>query len=75
MYTSAAKSVGIDELFHNVGCEYLDPNYKFDQASIKSKNNDMKNNNSENNTNKNAKKEKNKKIKLDKKRENKKKCC
>ena len=79
MYTSAARSVGIDELFHNVGCKYIDPNYKFDQSSITDTNNDMKNNNSENNSNKKTKKEKNKKIKLDekvhKKGEKKKKCC
>ena len=78
MYTSAARSVGIDELFHNVGCKYIDPNYKFDQSSITDTNNDMKNN-SENNSNKKTKNEKNKKIKLDekvhKKGEKKKKCC
>ncbi len=28
--TSACTSVGIEELFHSVGCKYLDPNYRDD---------------------------------------------
>ena len=76
MYTSAARSIGIDELFHNVGCKYIDPNFKAEQASI---NDYAKNNISENNSNKEKKKGKNKKIKLkennQKKGDKKKKCC
>ena len=79
MYTSAARNIGIDELFHNVGCKYIDPNFKADQASI---NDDAKNNISENDSNKekkNKKNKKNKKIKLEeknnKKGDKKKKCC
>ena len=90
MYTSACRFIGIDELFHNVGCRYIDPNFKIDESTIKDKknknnNNSNKNNNDNaNNTNnknkKGEKNKKNKKIKLDEKthkkgEQKKKKCC
>jgi len=31
--TSAAKNIGIDLLFHNLGCKYIDPNFKFEETS------------------------------------------
>jgi len=87
MYTSACRFIGIDELFHNVGCRYIDPNFKIDENTIKdkiNKNNDSNKTNNDNvNNNKNKKGEKNKnnkKIKLDGKNhkkgeQKKKKCC
>ena len=85
MYTSASKFTGIDELFHNVGCRYIDPNFKIDFSSIKNKNEDNNNINNDNvnNINKNkkaGKNNKNKKIKLEEKnhkkgKQKKKKCC
>ena len=44
--TSAAKNIGIDTLFHNVGCKYIDPNYKVNESStnnLKPKENKNKN--------------------------------
>ena len=91
MYTSACKFIGIDELFHNVGCRYIDPNFKIDENANKDKKKSDKNNNNNSNNinndkvnninnNKNKKGEKSKKIKLDEKNykkgeEKKKKCC
>ena len=31
--TSAAKNIGVEQLFHNVGCKYIDPNYKTNEDS------------------------------------------
>ena len=70
--TSAAKNIGIEQLFHNVGCKYIDPDYKINESfSNKVKQKDKENKNEKNT---------NKKIKLDEKklsRDNtkKKKCC
>ena len=84
MYTSACKFIGIDELFHNVGCRYIDPNFKIDESTIiKNKNNDNNANKINDNDNKNKNSEKNKKNKkiiLDGKNhkkgeQKKKKCC
>ena len=68
--TSAAKNIGIEQLFHNVGCKYIDPNYKINESS--SNKVKLKDNKNEKNTNK--------KIKLNEKKINqdntkKKKCC
>lgn len=73
--TSAAKNIGIDQLFHNLGCKYIDPNYKTEETSKKVENKPKIKN--ENKNDKNS----NKKIKLDDKKlkqdnnQNKKKCC
>lgn len=84
MYTSACKFTGIDELFYNVGCRYIDPNFKIDIGSINNKKNDDNNNinndKDNNDDNINKKGGKNKKIKLDEKKhkngeQKKKKCC
>lgn len=85
MYTSASRSFGIDQLFHYVGCKYIDPNFIVDET----KSNDIKNNLKENMQNNdkdkdnkanNSKKNKKNKIKLDEKKhkqsgQKKKKCC
>ena len=83
MYTSASKSIGIDQLFHYIGCKYIDPNFVVDETKL----NDIKNNLKENIQNKdkdnkanNSKKNKKNKIKLDEKKhkesgQKKKKCC
>ena len=34
MYTSASKFIGIDELFHDLGCKYLNLNYKSGENNI-----------------------------------------
>ena len=70
--TSAAKNIGIEELFHHLGCKYLDPNYKLDNNSTAPKQIVNKEANNE--------KKDNKKIKLDnnninKNNTNKKACC
>jgi small GTP-binding protein len=81
MYTSASKFIGIDELFYNVGCKYIDPDYKLDgnKANGESGKLDNKiNKDKDNKTNKNKKEEKNKKIKVDEKNNKKVKkkgCC
>ena len=89
MYTSASRFVGIDELFHNVGCKYIDPNFKLDETKINDKsakannkiNNESNKDKSKDNNmkkNSNKKKKKNKKLKLEEKnhkKEKKKKCC
>ena len=73
--TSAAKNIGIDQLFHNLGCKYIDPNYKTEETSKKVENKPKEE--IENKKKKNA----NKKIKLDEKKlkqdnnKSKKKCC
>ena len=69
MYTSASKFIGIDELFHNVGCKYIDPNYKGGEVSIKDVQKNIEKKKDENINNKDSKdnKHKNKKIKIDKK--------
>ena len=43
MYTSACKFIGIDELFRNVGCKYIDPNYKGETITLKDIKNTIKN--------------------------------
>ena len=69
MYTSASKFIGIDELFRNVGCKYIDPNYKGEEISLKDVKNNIKNKNDDNikkvdDKDKNKDK-KNKKVKLE----------
>ena len=71
--TSAAKNIGIEELFHHLGCKYLDPNYKLNDDTT---NIPKQNINKENKLEKNN----NKKLKLDEKNlkknnKNKKSCC
>ena len=86
MYTSASKFIGIDELFYNVGCKYIDPDFKLDENKENDKsgksnnkvNNDKDKGNNVNKTNKIKKEEKKKKIKIDEKnnkKEKKKGCC
>ena len=71
--TSAAKNMGIETLFHNLGCKYIDPNYKINESnSIKIKEKE--------DTDNKVKKNTGKKLKLDEKKLkqeniNKKKCC
>ena len=74
--TSAAKNIGIDLLFHNLGCKYIDPNFKTEESLTSEQKPQINNeNNQENKSNKN------KKIKLDDKKHTqqndtkKKKCC
>ena len=73
--TSAAKNIGIDQLFHNLGCKYIDPNYKTEGSSKKVENKPKAEIEDKNEKNSN------KKIKLDEKKlkqdnnKNKKKCC
>ena len=66
--TSAAKNIGVEQLFHNVGCKYIDPNYKTNEDSTA----DVK-------QRKLSEKKINKNIKLDDKNNKdvnkKKKCC
>jgi len=74
MNTSASMFVGIEQLFHYLGCKYIDPDFKVDDVKL----NDIKKNfiqKKENNNNKDRKK-----IKLDNKKHSekdkkKKKCC
>ena len=40
--TSACTSAGVEKLFYNVGCKYLDPNFKDDDAATVSQGNDKK---------------------------------
>ena len=85
MYTSACRFIGIDELFHNVGCKYIDPNYKGDIISLKDIKNTIKNDDNKDNIKKmdnkdKTKEKKKKKIKLESKKpkdgeKKKKKCC
>jgi len=35
--TSAAKNEGIDDLFHHLGCKFIEPNYQVDDSEIKDK--------------------------------------
>ena len=58
MYTSAFKFIGIDELFHNIGCRYINPNYKSDESGGK--------NNIENKNIHNEKTNKKQSLKLEK---------
>ena len=72
--TSAAKNIGIEQLFHNLGCKYIDPNYKANEINS----NEFKE--KADNENKKIEKDKNKKLKLDDKKSkqeniNQKKCC
>ena len=68
MYTSASKFIGIDELFYNVGCKYIDPDFKLDENKENDKsgksnnkvNNDKDKGNNVNETNKIKKEEKKK---------------
>ena len=74
MYTSACKSFGIDELFHFLGCKYIDPTFKVDDKKL----NDVKNSfkqNSQIEYNKKDKKVKLNEKKHTKKEHKKKKCC
>ena len=70
--TSAAKNIGIEQLFHNVGCKYIDPDYKINESfSNKAKQKEKENKHE---------KKTNKKIKLDERKlskdyTKKKKCC
>ena len=68
--TSAAKGIGVELLFHNLGCKYIDPNYKVGENS---------NNEDKTQINKEIYLKKNKSIKLVDKKSNekpkKKKCC
>ena len=83
MYTSAYSFIGIDELFHNVGCKYIDPNYKDEEISLKDVKNTIKSKIDDTKIgDKDNKKEKKKeKINLEKKNhedskeKKKKKCC
>ena len=61
--TSAAKNIGIDQLFHNLGCKYIDPNYKIDEND-KNPKNEIK----DKSENKNEQKKADKKLKLDAKK-------
>jgi small GTP-binding protein len=70
--TSAAKGIGVESLFHNLGCKFIDPNFKVGENS----NNEYKTQiNKETNQNKNN----NKSIRLVHKKnsdkQKKKKCC
>lgn len=61
--TSAAKNIGIEDLFHKLGRKYIDPNYKIDEDE-KNPNNDMK----DKSENKAEHKKSDKKLKLDAKK-------
>ena len=74
MYTSACKSFGIDELFHFLGCKYIDPTFKVDDKKL----NDVKNSFKQNSQIEYNKKDKPVKLnekKHTKKEHKKKKCC
>ena len=73
MYTSAFKSFGIDELFHYLGCRYIDPNFKVDDQKYDELKKNIKSNKEDNNIKdiKDNKNKKNKKDKKDKKDKNK----
>ena len=74
MYTSAYKSFGIDELFHFLGCKFIDPTFKVEDKKL----NDMKNSFKQNSQIDNIKKDKAVKLnekKHTKKEHKKKKCC
>jgi small GTP-binding protein len=74
MYTSACKSFGIDELFHFLGCKYIDPTFKVDDKKL----NDVKNSFKQNSQIEYNKKDKTVKLnekKHTKKEHKKKKCC
>ncbi len=60
--TSASKNIGIDHFFHNLGCKYIDPNFKTNE--------DTDTNEVKQKPDKDNKKEKNsnKKLKLDEKK-------
>ena len=81
-YTSASKFTGIDELFHDIGCKYIDPNYKSEEWSLDEvKKQINSNNNKQTSINEKEEGSKNKsKIKLDNnkhsgKNKKNKKCC
>jgi len=61
--TSAAKNIGIEDLFHKLGRKYIDPNYKIDEDG-KNPNNEMK----DKSENKAEHKKADKKLKLDAKK-------
>ena len=74
--TSAAKNIGIEQLFHNLGCKYIDPNYKANEINS----NEFKEKADNENKHVKIEKDKNKKLKLDDKKSkqektNQKKCC
>ena len=81
-YTSASKFTGIDELFHNIGCKYIDPNFKSEECSleeVKKQINSIDNKQTTGNKKEEGNKNKNK-IKLENSKHNeknkkKKKCC
>ena len=78
--TSAAKNIGIEELFHNLGCKYIDPNYKTEEGTSSSNSFKEKEKVEKENKGQKDTKNSNKKVKLDEKKlkeENpqKKKCC
>jgi small GTP-binding protein len=68
-YTSASKFTGIDELFHNIGCKYIDPNFKSEDCSLEDVKKQINSNDNKQNTinkKEEGNKHKNKdKIKLD----------
>ena len=54
--TSAAKNIGIDLLFQNLGSKYIDPNFKVEDTSSNEIQNKLnKENNPKKSTNKNVK--------------------
>ena len=81
--TSALSNIGIDDIFHYIGCKYLDPNYKVieeDEKDENDENDNNKNNNIDNKNDNNFKSYKNNNkrdsVKLDSKKvQKKKKCC
>ena len=62
--TSAAKNIGVDLLFHNLGCKYIDPNFKTEESLTSEAKPQINNENKQDNNKSN----KNKKIKLDDKK-------
>ena len=72
--TSACTAAGVEKLFYNVGCKYLDPNFKDDDDgnsdSNKTNTNEEKKEEVTNNQNQPSEKEKNKEPVKEEKKEN-----
>lgn len=64
MYTSASISVGIDQLFHYLGCKYIDKDFKVEDVKLS----DIKKNLAQKKENNNNKDKDKKKIKLNNKK-------
>ena len=70
--TSACTSTGVDKLFYNVGCKYLDPNFKDDDDATVNQGNEKKEENKKEEVSapvQSEEKKENKEVKKDKPKE------